>query len=180
MKISKTTWWIIGGVTLTGVGIGSYFLFFKDKPPKTNKYGNQKVKTKKRKGGISGGVKTLTQQGTPVVKPNWNDPFDPVYVEQVQNWLGKKIKGIEYEQALKYAKQIKKAKGFFDDDEKAVNAIFSHKLKSKVEVAQVAQAFLDEYERDMYDYIESFADDQEDMDYMVNTPVRKLPNYIVE
>lgn len=185
MNITKTGWWIIGGIGVTGLGVGGYFLWKKKKHPGADKYGNLKLKGKGKdaniSGGMEGGVETTKEgQGTTVTEPNWDNPFDMNYEKDVKTWVKpKKIFVLKQSYAEQYAKELKDAYGggwYSDDDEDAVKAVFSKKLKDKVHVANVSRAFWNKYQKDMWEYLANFLSSSE-MEENVHKPVRTLPNY---
>lgn len=186
MRISKKGWWIIGSVGVVGLGVGSYFLFFHNKnKPGSDKYGNLKLKGKgkdaKVSGGVEGGVETTKEgQATTVTEPNWDNPYDMNYENDVKSWVKpKKIYVLKKSYADKYAKELKEAYGgawYNDDNEDAVKAVFSKKLKDKVHVANVSRAFWNNYKKDMWEYLANFLSSSE-MEEYVHKPVRRLPNY---
>ncbi len=176
MKISKTTWWIIavaGAIGLTGGG----YLIYRSKRPKTDKYGRQKHQDK---GTITGGVQTSRGSGQALTEPNWSNPYDMNYQNDVQAWVTpKKLRLLTRSQAETYAKQLKAAKGgawYKNDDEKAVEGVFAKKLRDKVAVASLSRAFWKLYKKDMWQHLSSFLSHKE-MERYVHAPVRKLPNY---
>lgn len=185
MKITKTGWWIIGAIGVAGLGVGGYFLFRKDKHSGSDKYGNLKLKGKGKdaqiSGGVEGGVETTKEgQGTAVTEPNWDNPYDMNYEQDVKKWVSpKKIYVLKKSYADQYAKELKDAYGgawYNDDDEDAVKAVFSKKLKDKVHVANVSRAFWNNYKKDMWEYLANFLSSDE-MEENVHKPVRALPNY---
>ena len=64
----------------------------------------------------------------------------------------------------------------FDDDEEVVENVFK-KLKTKVHVSNLAKAFEDEYELDLYDFIVDLLDDDDLLEKYVLKPVRVMKNY---
>ena len=171
MKISKTMWWVVGGAGTIGLGIGLYVLFF----GKNNK-----------KDHVFMGVGTLdkpvivTQGGgtaTAVAEPNWKNPFDMKYNNDVKAWLGgKKIKELPESVAKQFAAKLFNAKGTFNDDEQAIAQVFKS-LQDKTQVASLSRAFYYQYGRkDMWQYLRSFLSDSE-LKELVYDQVRSLLNY---
>jgi hypothetical protein len=181
MKIKKTTWVIIGGLGLIAIGAGIYFFIIKPKS-RSDKYGNLKLKgTGKDKditGGMTGGVQTQKAgQSTSIIEPNWENPFDSSYGDDVKKWVAPKNLIILKEQfAKQYATELYNAKGILDDNEQAVKGVFTKKVKDKVHVSNVSSAFWKLYKKDLYDYLSSFLNESE-MEEFVHGPVRNLPNY---
>ena len=185
MKISKKGWWVLGSIGVAGLGTGIYFLFFKDKKhPDSDKYGNLKLKGegKDSKGGIKGGIQTTKEgQASAITEPNWKNPYDMTYAIDVREWVNpKKVYVLKKSFAEKYAKELKSAKGLpwymgGNDNEEAVKNVFK-RLKDKVQVANLSKAFYDDQEKDMWEYLVSFLEDDE-MEENVYKHVRKLPNY---
>lgn len=180
MKIDKKTGWLIGGVAVAlGGGAAVYFLFLKKKI-QSDKYGNQVIK-KKRAGGLSGGVQTATgNSGSTLVEPNWNNPYDMNYDQDVQRWVApKSIRTLNATEADQMAQTIHGAKGtgwWANDDEAAVQGIFQKRLQDKVQVANLSRAFWNRYQKDLWEYLNGFLSNNE-METLVQQPVRNLPNY---
>ena len=150
-----------------------------------DRFGDSEVKGKGKdaniSGGMEGGVETTKEgQGTTVTEPNWDNPFDMNYEKDVKTWVKpKKIFVLKQSYAEQYAKELKDAYGggwYSDDDEDAVKAVFSKKLKDKVHVANVSRAFWNKYQKDMWEYLANFLSSSE-MEENVHKPVRTLPNY---
>ncbi len=173
MKLSKTTWWMIGGSVLAVSGIGLYLILSK----------NKKVAQKKE---ISMGTSifpkqdtavSVTQTATVKEEPNWNKPFNYGYIDDVKAWVAPKtIKQLPRVKAIALAKRLKEAKGTFNDDEKAVGNVFGKLLRDKSQVCSVSRAFYDVYKKDLWQHLDSFLSVKE-MQTLVTNPVRKLPNY---
>ena len=180
MKINNTTWWIIGAVSLAGLGAGAYFLWKKHgKDPQRDKYGNLSIKGSES--GIEGGVQTTREgQGTSVSEPNWENPFAMNYQQDVMRWVAPKtIFLMKKSFADQYAKQLKEAWGgawYKNDDEDAVKDVFTKKVADKVHVSCISKAFYDNYKKDLYDYLANFLS-QSEMEAYVIKPVQSLPNY---
>lgn len=170
MERTKIMWWAIGGAGVAGLGVGVYFFVKKHKEKKEISLTGMQNKAKPVKI-IKGG------SATAVVEPNWNASFNMNYTKDVKKWLGgKRIKELSPEVASKYALQLKKAKGTFNDDEKAVEMVFK-RLQDKTQVANLSRAFyFDHGKKDMWQYLRSFLSNSE-MKKLVKDPVRRLPNY---
>ncbi|MFC4633501.1 hypothetical protein ACFO3O_06260 [Dokdonia ponticola] len=173
MKLSKTTWWMIGGSVLAVSGIGLYLLLSKKK----------KIA---QKGSISMGNSVFPKQDTPASvtqtatvkeEPNWGKPFNYGYIDDVKAWVAPKtLKELPRVKAIALAKKLKEAKGTFNDDEKAVGNVFGKLLRDKTQVCSVSRAFYDVYKKDLWQHLDSFLSVKE-MQTLVTNPVRKLPNY---
>ena len=181
--MSKKTWLITGGLLL-GASAAVYFLVIKKKAPISDKYGNLKLKAtgkdKSISGGISGGVQTSKiNAAAPAVEPDWNNPFDMQYADDVKKWVSPKpVIFLKDQFAKQYAKKIYDAKGglLTDDDEDGVGNLFSKVLHDKLQVANMSKAFYALYKRDLYDYLASFLSEDE-LEKYVLSPMRNLPNY---
>jgi len=181
MEISKKTWWIIGGISVVGLGIGAYFLFREEPDPDADRFGNRAIKDKEKTGGLEGGVESnQTGAGVAVVEPDWDNPYNKSYWKDVKEWLApKSIKLIPYKEAQKLAVKLKKAYGgawYYDDNEEMVNNLFKNEVADKVAVSEVAYAFHHTYKKDMYDFLATFLDGSE-LEKYVKQHVRSLPNY---
>lgn len=186
MKITKTTWFIIGGVALMAAGTGIYLFVLrnKNKNAQMDQYGNLKLKAtgkdKETTGGMGGGI--LTSKGvhsTAVTEPNWDNPFDINYYKDVKKWVAPKALILLRSAAAKqYAKQLYDAKSIVQDDVDAVYNVFSKKVSDKVQVSNVSEAFWNVYRKDLMEYLTSFLSDSE-MEKYVQSPVRNLVNYRV-
>ncbi|GGG36146.1 hypothetical protein GCM10011344_41270 [Dokdonia pacifica] len=173
MKLSKTTWWMIGGSVLAVSGIGLYLVLSKKKKASS-------------KGAIAtangifpkeGTPQSVTQKARVKQEPNWNKPFNYGYIDDVKAWLApKKIKELPKVKAIALAKVLKQAKGTFNDDEKAVGNVFGKQLRDKTQVCSVSRAFYDVYKKDLWQHLDSFLSAKE-MQINVTIPVRKLVNY---
>lgn len=171
MEISKTTWWMIGGAGFAGLSIGTYYLYHKFQ--KKRKEDNPTISLGK------GTQITPNKVGKTRQVPNWNNPFDMNYLNDVRQWLApKSIAIMDKNTAFRYAETLKNAKGTFNDDEAIVKEIFSKKLKDKTNVAILSQAFWQHYKKDMWGYLSSFLSKKE-MQTHVNLPVKRLPNYTI-
>jgi len=167
MKLSKTTWWLIGGSLVTVTGIGVYLL----------------IANKKKKAVIASAASLSTSGVSTRAKaqvkeePNWNKPFNYNYLDEVKQWLAPKtIQQLAPSKALEYARGLKQAKGFFNDDEAIVKSIFTKKLQDKTQVSSVARAFYATYTKDLWQHLRSFLSDTE-LKNLVTDPVKRLPNY---
>ena len=163
---------MIGGATLAGLSIGTFWFFNNRSIPK------EKSKTSKvsfRKGKT---INLSTAAGTRQV-PNWNNSFHTNYTKDVTQWLQpKSIIEMDKNTALKYAKIIKNSKGTFNDDEEAIRLIFSKRLRDKTNVSSISKAFWNQYNKDMWQYLNSFLSKSELHQY-VTKPVKQLPNYTI-
>ncbi len=169
MKMTKTMWWTIGGAGIAGLGVGAYFFMKHRKKVKGTSFATISNPGKPVQV-IRGG------SATPVVEPNWKNPFDMNYIKDVKKWLGsKRIKELSPGAASTYALQLKKAKGRFNDDEQAVEHVFK-RLRDKTQVASLSKAFYFNHKKDMWQYLRGFLSDSE-MKKLVHDPVRQLPNY---
>ena len=173
MKLSKTTWWMIGGSVLAVSGIGLYLILSKKKKaiPQGSTATANGIFPKENT------VQSVTQKATVKQEPNWNKPFNYGYIDDVKAWVAPRtIKEIPRVKAIALAKRLKQAKGTFNDDEKAVENVFSKQLRDKTQVSSVSRAFYDVYKTDLWQYLHSFLSTKE-MQTLVTNPVRKLPNY---
>ena len=177
MKMTTTAWWIIAGVGLIALSAGGYVIY-NSKRTKTDPQGRHKHKAKKT--GIAGGVQTSGEGGQALIEPDWSNPYDMNYRQDVQAWIApKEVAVLPQAEAKAYAKQLKAADGgawYKDDDEKAVEDVFARKLRDKVAVAVLSQAFWNVYKKDMWQHLSGFLSHKE-MEKYVHGPVRKLPNY---
>ena len=176
--MTRSSWIIIGGVALVTVGTGLYFFVLRKKDGASDKYGNLTLKAtdKQATGGLGGGVQT-SKENVSKVEPNWENPFDVSYSEDVRKWLPtKSIILLKSQPAKDAAKQIYDAKGILNDDEESVRDVFKNKVRDKVQVSNVSQAFYTQYKKDLYDYLRSFLSESE-MEQYVWSVVRNLPNY---
>jgi len=171
MEISKTTWWMLGGAGFAGISIGMYYLYHKIQKNKKEAYPTIP---------LGKGTRIIPNKvGKTRQVPNWNNPFDMNYLNDVRQWLApKSIVVMDNNTANRYAEELKKAKGTFNDDEAIVKEIFSKKLKDKTNVASLSRAFWLRYKKDMWEYLSSFLSNKE-MQTHVNQPVKKLPNYTI-
>jgi hypothetical protein len=183
MKMTNTKWYIAGG-SLIAAGLCLYFFAIKEKKTETDKYGN-KAKTKSKSNSstkATGAVEiSTTAQASAKIEPDWENPFDDDYADDVKKWISPKPLVILKNQfAQQYAKELFTAKkGILeDDDEQAVFNVFGKKVKDKVHVSNVSRAFSNLYKKDMYEYLKSFLNDSE-MEKYVHAPVRNLVNYRV-
>lgn len=172
MKITKTGYWMIGGAALATLGIGTFILIAHRK----NK--SQKGKTKTTSSSIGTGIQIKTgTTGTIKQEPNWHNPFDMNYRNDVSDWLApKSILTLNEKTADNYAKDLKNAKGRFNDNEAIVKAIFGKRLQDKTQVASLSEAFFKRYKKDLWQYLNSFLS-QSELESHVKTPVKRLPNY---
>lgn len=178
----NTLWWVIGGAsTALGTGALIYFLFFKEKnqfyPTKGPKTG---IKTKMKDKSGSTWTGTITGTGSTLSEPNWNNPFDMNYEQDVVRWVKpKRIRLFHPSEAFQLAQALYQAKGsswWGNDDEQAVKTIFQKRLRDKVQVATLSRAFWVKYKKDMWEYLNGFLSKSE-MESYVHQPVKRLPNY---
>ena len=163
---------MIGGAGVAAVSICAYWFFNKRLMQKKN------PKTSNVSLGAGKAINLATTAGTRQV-PNWNNPFDMNYIEEVNQWLHPKpIAQLGNATAISYAKSIKNAKGTFSDDEKVIHLIFSKRLKDKTNVASISKTFWNLYKKDMWQYLASFLS-QSEMQKYVAQPVKQLPNYTI-
>jgi len=170
--MTTTMRWIFGGLGVGGLMVTGYLLYSKSKKKKMPdlslaSFGNTAKPIRVQRGGVA----------TPVAVPNWKNPFDMNYINDVKRWLkGKRIKELPANTATLYARQLKNAKGRLNDDEEAVAQVFK-KLQDKTQVASLSRAFYFNHGRkDMWQHLRSFLSDSE-MKTLVSDPVRRLPNY---
>lgn len=167
MKIQQNTWWIIGGVSTALIISAGFYIRYKGKQ---KKLANATDTLKGQTASTTSNTKT---------EPNWNKPFDMNYLNDVMRWTTpERIRILDDATAKQYARVIKNAKGFFNDNEKAIETIFSKKLQDKTQVASLSKAFynLDNQKQDLWQYMASFLSSKELQRY-VHSHVRKLPNY---
>lgn len=186
--MEKTHWWIMGGLTLTALGIGSYFLFFRkgsqgSQTPAKQNGNNKSNKNSGQANAPEQGIQTTkTGQGVRINIPNWINPYDMAYLEEVKAWLNpQQIYELNPRDAEKLATQLHKAYGgawYANDDEEAVKVVFSQMLKDKVQVSGLSKAFWKKYQKDMWEYLAGFLSSTE-MEEYVHKPVKELPNYRV-
>lgn len=183
MKITKTTWFIMGGVALIVAGAGIYFFVLdKNKNVEMDKYGNLKLKAtgkdKETTGGMSGGIVTSKgDQSAAVTEPNWDNPFDINYYKDVKQWVAPKtLILLKSTYAKQYARQLYGAKGIIKHDTDTVYNVFSKQVKDKVQVSNVSEAFWNIYRKDLLEYLHSFLSESE-MEKYVQSSVRNLINY---
>ena len=163
---------MIGGSVLAVTGIGAYLLIKNSKKKKANR-----IATNSGNSSISGKVVTATPKAKIKEEPNWNKPFNYLYLDEVKEWLApRKIKQLSPSKALEYARDLKNAKGFFNDDEAVVKTIFTKKLQDKTQVSSVARAFYTTYNKDLWQHLRGFLSDSE-LKALISDPVKRLPNY---
>ena len=176
--MNKSTWWTLGGLGVAGLGIGVYFLWYKKKRPKP--WTPHLTNPKNENTGIGGGISIPKSGGKPITEPNWNDPFDMNYSEDVKKWQApRKVNELDPLAAKQYAKELKEAYGgawYLNDDEKAVESVFAKKLQDKVEVSNVSKAFWNLYQKDLWEYLAHFLSKRE-LEKYLQKPVRELPGY---
>jgi len=163
---------MVGGSLVAITGIGVYFLISNSK--KKKRFGLEKTasQTTLSNTGVSAGPKASIKE-----EPNWNKPFDYNYLDEVKQWLTpKKVKQLSPSKAMEYARSLKQAKGFFNDDEAVVKSIFTKQLQDKTQVSSVARAFYATYSKDLWQHLRSFLSDTE-LKTLVTDPVKRLPNY---
>lgn len=181
--MEKTHWIIMGGLTVSVLGVGSYFLFFSEKEKTGSKstwvFGNPKSKNRKMDSD-EGLQVTQKEQGASISIPNWDNPYDMAYTEEVKVWISpRQIYQLAPKAAEKLATQLKEAYGgawYANDDEAAVKTVFAKMLKDKVQVSDLSKAFWNKYQKDMWEYLASFLSSSE-MEEYVHQPVKELPNY---
>ncbi len=178
MKATKTTIGIISATAVALGGLGVYLLR-SNKKARTQGYGNRARKDKPA-GSPGGGVPTSRDTlGGAITEPDWNNPFDMHYEEEVKQWVSPKgIVVLNQEEARAMAKALYEARGAWwqDDDEATVNAIFGKRLRDKVQVANLSRAFWQQYKTDLWEYLHGFLSDGE-LERYVQGPVRNLPDY---
>jgi len=164
MKKPKTYLIIGGSIVIVSLGV---FIYFKKKKTKITSSFD-----------LSTGRVTHSSipKGNSVVEPDWNQPFDQNYKQEVENYLKKLVKSLDEMTALRYAKKIKEAKGRFNDDEKVIEEIFGKLLLDKVQISQLSKAFWKRYKKDLWQYLISFLSHSELTEY-IRKPIRNLPNY---
>lgn len=171
----KTKIYIIGSLILGGIATLGVFLL---KPSKKKNSLFSKNETDDK--GTAGVDIQRNQPGSALTEPNWEDPFDPQFIEDVSLWVSpKSFTQLRTHDADRLAQVIHKAKGrffFSNDDEEAISNLINQKLQNKVQFANVATAFFKRYEEDMEDYLESFLNDSE-MQKHVYEPINNLKNY---
>jgi len=171
-KLSKNTWWLIGGSLVAITGISVYLIINRKKKAKRNSRAQNYSNT-----AISGTSVSATPKATIKEEPNWNKPFNYNYLDEVKVWLSpKKIKQLSPSKALEYARELKNAKGFFNDNEDIVKTIFAKRLRDKTQVSSLSRAFYATYNKDLWQYLRSFLSDTE-LKTLVTDPVKRLPNY---
>ncbi|MDW3191910.1 MAG: hypothetical protein R8G66_06085 [Cytophagales bacterium] len=178
----NTLWWVIGGASAAlGTGALIYFLFFTEKNHSYRAKGpTNRIKTKKENKSGSTGTGTGTAIGSTLSEPNWNNPFDMNYEQDVVRWVKpKRIQLLHPSEASQLAQTLYEAKGsswWANDDEQAVKTIFQKRLKDKVQVATLSRAFWVKYKKDLWEYLNGFLSKSELNNY-VHQPVKRLPNY---
>lgn len=178
----NSKWILLGGIGMIAVGAGVYFFIVRRKKTELDKYGNIKLQnSRKRNAGtvtISGGVQASKgEQSSAVIEPDWENPFDLNYANDVKTWVKPKTLLLLKDQfAKQYANEIYDAKGITDDDEEAIRNVFSKKTKDKVHVSNVASAFWKTYGKDLLEFLKGTLSDAE-METYVYEPIRNLPNY---
>jgi hypothetical protein len=185
MKVTKTTWYIAGGCALAAVGAGIYFFVIRGKKAEHDKYGNLNTKSAANPVKGSQPIKSAPKSTAPSsiikVEPDWVNPFDAAYAEDVKKWISPKPLVVLKDQfAHQYANELFQAKkGILgDDDEQAVFNVFGKKVKDKVHVSNVSRAFSTLHKKDLYAHLKSFLNESE-MEKYVHLPVRNLVNYRV-
>lgn len=173
MKLSKKTWWMIGGVGVSAMSIGAFVFFNRRLKQQKNRQTNISMPSNNSQP-VSIARTAATRQ-----VPNWDNAFDMNYTREVQHWLKpKSIVLLNAQSAQKYAKQLKEANGRFNDDEAAIEAIFSKQLKDKTNVSSISKAFWELYKKDMWQFLASFLSPTE-MNRYVSKHVKALPNYTI-
>ena len=163
---------MIGGAGVAVLGVSVFFMLSRKRKKNTSRT------TISQGSDLGKGVQVNQGNvGTTKSEPNWDNPFDMNYVEDVQKWIApKRIVLLDSNTAKKYAKILKNAKRTINDDEDAVKDIFSKKLRDKTQVASLSKAFWDSYKMDMWQYLSSFLS-QSEMNNYVHRFVKRLPNY---
>lgn len=178
--MTRTTTWIIATLALAGLSAGGYFAWKKWKSPGGGYGNNTTHQDRGQRPGQDKGVTTATTgKATTLTEPNWHNPFDMGYAEDVKQWVfPKTVIELYPDIASRYALQLKNAKGtawYKDDDELTVKQVFTS-LKDKVQVANLSAAFYRDHGTDMWRYLSGFLSDSE-MEHNVHQPVNKLPKY---
>ena len=173
---------------LTGITIctaTTAYLLWKKQKEQTENQSQDSAKSVSHTVNPSRGQQGPQQEQAPtseVKQPNWRSPFDMRYADDVLRWVApRKLKMLDQQKALQLAEKIKQAKGrwFEDDNEDAIEQVFSKILEDKVQVALLSKFFYQRYKLDLWEYLRSFLSAAE-MDRYVHTPVRSLPNYRLE
>ena len=170
----KTKYIILSGVT-AGIGLVIYLIIRGQNSKKV-----QAVKSypdiKDQDGGNS-------QNSGAVYLPNWNQPFNQEFADEVKRYLAPK-KVVELDPALgkKLSQTILNAKGFFLDDEDDVEALFAGPerfkapIASKVHLSNLSKAFYKETGgKDLWQYLASFISKRK-----INQWVSQLSNYQIQ
>ncbi len=173
IEITPTTWWIIGGASVAVLGIGGYLWF--------NKYQKNKAQEKRMVSRTPNFSKESSSEASSTRQvPNWENPFDMGYLDDVAKWVApKSIEIIDATKAEELAKKLKQSKGVFNDEEEEVALIFKKELKDKAQVASLSKAFWKLYKKDLWEYLNSFLSKKELHSY-VTMPVKRLPNYTIK
>lgn len=173
LVFTQTTWWIIGGASIAFASIGGYLWYEKRK--------KQKSKGKKEFLSSSSYKKPAISVHPSIRQvPNWDNAFDMNYLSDVQKWIApKSIKVLEASKANQFAKQLKKAKGIINDDEKLIAAFFGKQLQDKTQVSSISMAFWNLYKIDLWLFLKSFLSEKELHRYVTRS-VAKLPNYTLQ
>ncbi len=159
----------LGGAAALGLGIVVYLLVHqkKNKLPSL-KMGNHFPDVSHHARG-----KTMSE-------PNWKNPFDMNYEQEVKQWVApQRLIGLTPQIAKQIAQELHQAKGeswWDDDNEETVKHIFQKRLRNKVQVAQLSGVFWNRYQKDLWQYLHGFLSQQEMTQY-VHQPVGMLPNY---
>jgi len=164
MKMPKTYLIIGGSIVIVSLGV---FIYYKKKKTKITSSFDLENNSK----GIH--IKPISGIAT---EPDWNQPFDQNYKQEVETYLKKQVKVLDEMTALRYAKKIKEAKGRFNDDEKVIEEIFGKLLLDKIQISQLSKAFWKRYKKDLWKYLTSFLSHSELTQY-IRKPIRNLPNY---
>ncbi|MEL7147165.1 MAG: hypothetical protein AAFO69_12400 [Bacteroidota bacterium] len=158
----KTNYLIIGGVAISASVI-IYLISQADKSKKVTALDHQP----------SGDG----QKATTLFLPNWNQPFNQEFADEVKKYLAPK-KVVELDPVLgkKLSKTLLNAKGFFLDDEDDVEEIFTKRLKTKVHLSNLSKAFYQETGgKDLWQYLDSFISRTK-----INRWVSQLSNYQIQ
>lgn len=98
--------------------------------------------------------------------------FDPNYWKKISKQ--RKVVLLTPESAKKFSNVLFAAPGIWNDDEDAVYTTFN-KLRSKVQISQVADKFSDDHNKILYDFLDDFLD-AEEME-KVSKIIRSKDNY---
>ena len=189
MNTNNKIWWILGGTGLAiTCGWAVYHFLLKSPQSMHPKEREPQPNPRPTSGSIhtsskpkpAGNTSPSSPTKPALTEPNWGDPFDMHYEQDVQRWVAPQaLVSISSEEANAWAKSLHEAKGsnwWKSDQTDTVENIFGKQLRNKVQVAQLSRAFWDRYQLDLWQYLDSFLNDRE-MESYVQDPVRNLPNY---